>query len=549
MSSPNRLLPLLLALAALGCDPSTPNGPGGSGGDSSSPVGTQSGGGQVVRQMTTPEAHVTMLGQPDQQRRASARRALLALREKALPALYRYVDEKKAIASAQPIDVLVTLARTGIEREQITDKLIEWLTREVTPEAIQVYLAQRPGRPDPSLPEAERKKLEAERQAMKLKQQNTAIAFASLMSALIKLDAHDKIPVRHRVVYFSQVLAEHGYRDPRNSLSAREAAAGLLEIGPEALPRIAARANHGEDPVARQMFGVAFWMYRKEMVGALMAELEARPARNLQIYALLDFLTQHPVRLEDVGVERPTPAEFQKNRAKLLAEWHPKLFAARKAWWDANKQRSIEQWWAAAFSKAGVELPSLRSREAIPALIKVLGEGNQRLRKAALNLLQRLTYRQLHKLAYIEIDEYDYSDALKESFPDGIPADISPKQLAAALQADWERWWEQHKTKEQHELALIEAGKAKVVLKVLASQRKQMSPYEAARGFSAVFFLRNLLRDPETNTPGMPRLFWDRDLQSHRLRNRIITSHLDRLIALKFERADFRKACRGWWLN
>ncbi len=479
-----------------------------------------------------------------------ARIQLLALRGLIVPHLEAGFDRGiVADRYGELVKLMIEIGQRPQERKTMVDLLERWLEREITPEKLLQFQRLPPLDPPPK--DADEKRAQKEARA-KFQAEQTKIGrmISTLVSALLELEADDRIRPSIRVVYFASVLAEKSQAGMEAiGLGSREAAANLLSIGPEALPAIATFLNSTDDDVSRRFFGVALWMWQPAMVEKILAELAKNGARNMQIYALLGHLTMRPLAIEDLGLPRATQEEFTQRRDELLALWHPKLLANWQEWYAAHGAESIDQWWKDGFKRFGVELPATRSREAIAPLIEALLRDDSNVHVAALHLLQRLTYRDARLLNYLEITEYSVTRVVEHAYPDPAkrpkPEDFTSAKLRELIHADWKAWHAQRADRPSAEWAREEAGYAVATLENLSSLAK-LKAEEHAVGYTITFFLRLLTRDPHTSQPGVPNLPWTGQLTAARKRSQLI-HHFRTLVDKALEKLKAADRLGGWW--
>ncbi len=307
-------------------------------------------------------------------------------------------------------------------------------------------------------------------------------------------------------------------------MTACEAATHLLAMGRDALPAIATHLNSTDAAVARRFFGIALWAWQPTMVGTILAELAQNGARNMQVYALLGHLTMRALAVEERGA--------------LLADW--------QAWHAAHAAATMDDWWKDGFHRAGIELSSVRTRAAIPALIDALLRDDAAIHIAALHLLQRLTYRDARSLHYLELPEYRVTRAVEHAFPDPSrrPA-LDAATLHRLIHADWKAWYAAHAERSSADWAREEAGYAVDTLEVLA-RRGELSRSEQATGFAANVFLHRLTRNAASDAPVVTSLPWTNALTDTQMRARLIPGIGTRVeLALEKLRAVEPSWC--WW--
>lgn len=547
------LLALSVAGSLVACGPDAPPPP-------PAPPPT----GPVTGTIATDALLDTFLTSPQESIRKQARAELLNRREAVIPAA-REVFANRGIDEF-PVELVQLLVDLG-EQKQIQHELVRVEGREPTQgpvplltgmlesldtnpdEERRLSILEEPLAPTEGL-EGERKKLVQEgNDRLIIAQQNMGRTFVALVTAHLELGAEKAIPVRQRILYFSSVLAEHAQRRDSTQVSAIEAATALLELPQsETLTTIASKLNHPDDRVARRFFGISLWLHHRPLVKAILDQLEQHGARNMQVYTLLGHLTLRPVRLADVGIERPDAKAYQANREQLLAEWHPKLLAEWKTWWAANGKKTPDDWWLRGLQDAGVEISDLRSRESVPALIGALKHEVFEIRIAALNLLQRLTFRGLARTRYLELTDYDPSEALRKAYPHAKEK-LTEAQALQAMHDDWQSWWEQRKAHPAHQLAREEAAGTLALLERLGKKTTSLIPREIEVGFCGVFYLRHLTTDPTTGLPGVPPLKWSNDMHARRQRTRLI-AFFPRLVERKLGAPAVQQALeRGWWFR
>ncbi len=124
------------------------------------------------------------------------------------------------------------------------------------------------------------------------------------------------------------------------------------------------------------------------------------------------------------------PQEYPLDLAERKA-LRDRAYKEFQAWWEANKDKSPEEWVLSGFRRAGYAIEDLAEQESIPVLIRALEDERRAVRFNALKTLRNLTGQ---SFGWVQVPS-------RATYPRII------FESGAGLK-QWEQWWEENKPKQ-----------------------------------------------------------------------------------------------------